>query len=40
LASAAPRFAADALIVIGSNFARDDFSANHPRVGGKAANPV
>jgi len=40
LASAAPRFAADALIVIGAGFTPDDLAANHRRVGGIAANPT
>jgi hypothetical protein len=40
LASATPRFAADAVIVIGSAVAPDDLGANYHRVGGRAANPT
>ena len=37
---AAPRFAADAALVNGSDVVPDDLAANHHRVGGRAANPT
>jgi hypothetical protein len=45
LASAAPRYAADALIVSGAALAPDDLAADHRRragrrAGGQAANPT
>jgi len=40
LAWAAPRFAADASIVIGSDIVPDDLAAIYHRVGGEAANPT